>query len=147
MEISVTKDEHAIQNAVLDCFYDIVEEGTSLSAVDGYIDVERDIWLRVGCIGFVKMKRYNARLFEAHPFIYKIHRKQSEAGLKMAVSWFDENGPDEYTSIITNVPRCKRHVALLVRKLGFNQVGCYSDAFWESGAYHDMLLFQRMRKY
>lgn len=147
MDISVirTTNPCEVYPAVLGCFTDIVEDGTEHEAVENYVDVHRDCWLKVGSAGFVQLTPYNRSMLEIHPFIAKNMRNQSEQAVQAAIGWFDNEAPDMYQSLVTNIPACKRYATLFAAKMGFKQVGAYAKGFKKDGKYHDMLLFQRMR--
>jgi len=148
LEISLATKSNLlnIYAAVADCFYDIVDDGTPKEAMNGYVDVENDIWLKAGTVGFFLLKQFNERIYEGHPFIYSNRRRHSSDAVNSALRWFDKFGPSSYTSIITNVPACKRYALLSAMKAGFKKTGVYKDAFLKNGKYYDMHLLQRMRK-
>lgn len=151
MGISVirTYNERLIYECVNDCFFDIVEDETSLNALNKFVDCVSDCWVEINndgvLIGVVQFTPYNKSTLEAHPYVLRSQRKFSEKAMKAAIAYFDTEIPATYKSLTTNVPTCKRYAARLAYKVGFKRVGVLKQAFFKDGAYHDMLLFQLMR--
>ena len=148
MGISITRETDFMDVApvVIGCFADIVEEGTDLNALKGYVDVENECWLRAEkngkLLGFIQLKPYNKSALEIHPFIIKKHRRYSEKIIGAVWSFFEYNVPECYKSLITNIPKCKRHAIILALRMAFKHTGTFKQAF---EGQHDMLLFQRLR--
>lgn len=151
INLDLAVNESQVQYFVEQWFDDISEDDTPLESLNGYVNLHRDVWLTFKdkglLVGVVKLKAYNRSTVDIHPFVGKEHRKYSGEIGRLTMQWFDRHAPEMYRSLITNIPSCKRYAILFARKLGFKQVGVYTDAFCKDGKHHDMLLFQRGRVY
>lgn len=149
MDVSVERifDKEIIMGCIMPLFNDIVEDGTGINALKGYVDVFKDLWVSIHAknelVGVVQFKPYNRTMLEIHPFIQKPFRKYSEKAGKAALKYASTHAPKMYNSIITNIPASKRYASLFARKIGFKEIGRYKDGFFKDGAHCDMVLFQR----
>ena len=151
MDVSVITNKTVIYPIVEALFDDVTEQDTPKTVLDTYIDVDAHWWLRIDkdgeLLGVLKFKPYNRTMLDVHPFMVKKHRRHSEKAMSAALDYCDKYAPDMYTSTITNVPACKRYATLFAHKMGFKEIGRYKDGFKKNNVYHDMVLFQRGRRY
>jgi hypothetical protein len=137
-----------LKSFVLACINDIAEDNTSDDVITASIDPHKDCWLVIGRNGFalgaVQFKPFNQSLLEIHPFIPKPNRNLSEKLVATAIAWVKEVAPsDMYQTLITNIPAEKRYARIFALKMGFKEVGRYSNGFKLDGKYQDMVLFER----
>lgn len=148
MGISIVRelDRSAIVPVVRELFPMVAEAGVQEESIEGYVNTTADCWLRLAAdgdlIGFAKLTPYNGSMLEIHPFIRSNKRRYSYEGLGAVLDYFDTE-IFNYSSLITNIPSCKRYATLFAMRMGFSEVGRYSKGFNNE---YDMVMFQRMRK-
>lgn len=147
MGISIERDFDTLRiNAVVEnCFNDIAENGTDPALLASYVNVQKDCWLRIELddelVGYTLLKPFNRSLLEIHPLLLPDMRKHSYTVMPEVLKFFDARVP-QYSSLITNIPSCKRYATLFARAMGFIEVGRYKNGFEGE---HDMIMFQRLR--
>ena len=140
-------DESIVFAAVLHCFDTIVEDGTDPSCIN--FNVDHECWLLFkrddDVLGLMQMTPYNRTTIDIHPYIYKDKRKYSLECGKLAIEWFNENAPQMYKKLITQVPSCYRHIKQYALKLGFELEGTYKNSYAKNGELKDLWLFGKER--
>lgn len=140
---SRTHDSIGVLNAINACFDDIVEDGTDRSCIA--FNTESECWLEFNSgdetIGYMQLKPYNRTTLDIHPYILPEKRRFSLECGKLAIDFFNQEAPEMYRKLISQVPSCYRHIKRYTLSLGFELEGTHKNSFLKNGQLLDLWLF------
>lgn len=136
-------DNESIYQVIEHCFDDIVEDGTDGNCID--FDVNAQCWLEFRkfgvLLGYMQFAPYNRTTLDIHPYIIRDYRRYSIECGKMAIDFFNQDAPEMYKKLISQVPSCYPHIKRYTLSLGFELEGTHKKAFLKHGKLRDLWLF------
>ena len=122
-----------------------------MSTKDGYEpDLStRSLWVEVNIdgnfAGMVLMDNYNLTTLKLHPYLLNQYRAHSRELIIELLKVFMKT-PDFINKLLVEIPKHRRIVYNLAKKIGFIDEGINRESFLKYGIYHDQWLLGLTKK-